>query len=120
MNVVLKEIGDSLRGVGKKINYTPQEKLLNNAKEVLILISNVDIKPETNKTYFVTTTVEIMWKEENGFNMIENIVGNMATIEEGFTTLPANFQFDRAIINMLGVAYGVTLPCTYQEVVTIS
>lgn len=119
-NTILTQIESSLKSVGKKVNLTPQEKLRNDGKEILLLVTGIELEVETSKSYIMNVEVSVMWEELDGKEMVENIKTNITTIEEGFTSMPMRFRFESPEIEPFKIGYGVSLPCRYSEVVTIN
>ena len=121
-NTVLTQIEASLKSVGKIANFTPQEKLRSNGKEVIVIITNISLEIETSKTYIIETEISIGWEEENGKEMVDTLKTMITTIENGFTSPPLNFKFGDPELDtdINGTAYIVRLPCSYKEIVTVT
>lgn len=118
-NSVLTQIEASLKSIGKMANLTPQEKLRTNGKEVMVLIESIDMEIETSNTYILTVEIVILWEESNGKELVEHLTTIITTIENGFTSPPLKFEFGNPAIEMMGEAYGITVPCSYAEIITV-
>lgn len=115
---VYDNVCTTLTDNGYIVNTSPQEKQLLAAKELIILVSDIDPAVETTTSYIVTVSCKIIWNETDGGDMLDRVITLMDLIESNMS-LTNKFKFVKPNIEPMGTLYQIELPFEYTEVLNI-
>ncbi len=115
MTTVVEEISSILKASGYVVNITPQEKQMMAAREIIILLNDIEIKVESEVSYIENVKLILRWQDTNIDTILSSIVTIMKKLEQGLTVSNL-FRFEKPKIDLLGTAYIISLGFQYTIV----
>lgn len=111
------DVVNAIQSVGYNVNFQPQEKT--RVKEIVCLLSDIEVSIECTTSYVFHTTVWMGWTVSDPNDVKTTLINFMQAVEPVLIDTELTFKFGKPQIEILGQLYRVSITATWKEIVEI-